>query len=306
MAAASFIDDVFNAASYGADSDRLGVRKLWRMRSRRARDRALAVVADFKSRAALESAPLLRQLPAQARQQLLKRSSLVAFDRGEMICRQGENKRELYVLLSGRAAVRKRKSGGRRQTVMIFEAGSIFGETGFFLARPRMADVSALEPCVALEVRHDDGVAELDPQRSVEIRDRIWFLQALASSSFLRDLPGEAHDALGALGTSRSFAAGTAIVREGESGDECYFIVQGEASAHQGGAVISKMGAGDAFGEIALLRLQPTRSATVMADTDVLAMELKGARLWELMSSNLLLAIEIERLGLRRLQRDRA
>ena len=306
LVALSFLDDIANAVSYGANADRVGVRRLWRLRSRRTRDRALADAASFKNRAALESAPVLRQLSPAGREAVIKRSALVSYDKGEAICRQGDAKRELYVLLSGRAAVQVRKSGGRRKTVMVFEPGSVFGEVGFFLGQTRTADVIALEPCVALEIRRQGELGELDPERSGELRDRIRFLQALASSSFLRDLPGEAHDALAALGHPRSFPAGTRIVREGEAGDECYFVVQGTATAIQGRDPVSKLGPGDAFGEIALLRLQPFRTATVVTDVDMLAMELKGARLWELMSAHLSLALEIERLAQHRLARDAA
>ena len=306
LLAAAFLDDLLNAVTYGQDSDRLGVRRMWRMRSRSSTDRAFAEAGDFKSRAALESAPLLRQLSPIAREQLIQRSTLVSYARGDLICRQGEAKRDLFVLLSGRASIERCKSGGRRQRVMILQAGSIFGETGFFLAKPRTADVRALDACVALEIRRGEDAGELDPERSTELRDRIWFLQALASSSFLKDLPGEAHDALASLGHPRSFASGEVVVREGESGEDCYFIIQGRARTVKAGSTIGTMGPGDAFGEIALLRLQQTRSATVIADTVLQTMELKGARLWELLSSNLLLAIEIERLAHRRLTKDEA
>jgi CRP-like cAMP-binding protein len=304
LAGAAFVDDIVNALAYGAGSDRLGIRRLWRMRSRRAKDRAFGGALDFKSRGVLESAPLLRQLSPTHRQELIRRSAIVSFRPGEAICRQGEKRRELYVLLSGRASVEARKSAGRRRKIMDLEAGSIFGEVGFFLGQARTADVIALEPSVALEIRRDASSAELDPARSSELRDRIRFLQALASSSFLRDLPGEAHDALAALGEPRAFQAGSVVVREGDAGDECYFIVDGRATASRSGKQASKLGPGDVFGEIALLRLQPKRTATVVADENLLTMELKGSRLWELMSSNLLLAVEIERLALRRLDRD--
>lgn len=62
--------------------------------------------------------------------------------------------------------------------------------------------------------------------------------------------------------------AGTAIVREGEPGNEFYIIEAGEALASAAGLDLRRLGAGDFFGEIALLRAVP-RTATVTALTDL-------------------------------------
>ena len=62
--------------------------------------------------------------------------------------------------------------------------------------------------------------------------------------------------------------AGSVLVREGEPGSEFYVIVEGSASASIGGTHVNTMGAGDFFGEMALLDCAP-RSATVVATSDV-------------------------------------
>jgi hypothetical protein len=63
-------------------------------------------------------------------------------------------------------------------------------------------------------------------------------------------------------------AAGTTILREGESGRDYFLIESGVVDVSVGGRPISSASAGEGFGEIALLRDVP-RTATVVARTDV-------------------------------------
>jgi MFS family permease len=61
--------------------------------------------------------------------------------------------------------------------------------------------------------------------------------------------------------------AGDPVITEGAEGDRFYVIESGALTASHQGQVLSQMGPGDPFGEIALLRDVP-RTATVVADTD--------------------------------------
>jgi MFS family permease len=62
-------------------------------------------------------------------------------------------------------------------------------------------------------------------------------------------------------------APGDAVITEGAEGDRFYVIESGACTATFQGEVLSQMGPGDPFGEIALLRDVP-RTATVTADAD--------------------------------------
>jgi hypothetical protein len=70
------------------------------------------------------------------------------------------------------------------------------------------------------------------------------------------------------------FRAGDAVFRQGDHGDGFYVVVDGEVMVAPAGRPAVTLGAGDSFGEIALLRDVP-RTATVIARTDaeLLALE---------------------------------
>jgi CRP-like cAMP-binding protein len=70
--------------------------------------------------------------------------------------------------------------------------------------------------------------------------------------------------------TRLQFEAGTVMAREGHQGHEFLAIVDGQARVEIRGQTIATLGAGDFFGEIALLDGGP-RTATVVAETDVVA-----------------------------------
>ncbi len=65
-----------------------------------------------------------------------------------------------------------------------------------------------------------------------------------------------------------SLPAGTDLIREGESGDALFVILDGDATVRHGDLEINRVGPGAYFGELAVLDGEP-RSATVAALTDV-------------------------------------
>ena len=75
----------------------------------------------------------------------------------------------------------------------------------------------------------------------------------------------------------RRFAAGDVIAQEGQGGVGFFVIEDGEARVEIDGREVSRLGAGDYFGEIALIAESP-RTATVTAETDLTAL---GLTSWE-------------------------
>ncbi len=71
----------------------------------------------------------------------------------------------------------------------------------------------------------------------------------------------------------RRFSPGHAVALEGEGGLVFFVVESGEASVEVHGEEVGTLGAGDSFGEIALIDRRP-RTATVTAKTDLVAYSL--------------------------------
>ena len=92
-------------------------------------------------------------------------------------------------------------------------------------------------------------------------------LRVLASVPIFAPLPGGSLEHLASRLVPLRVNAGNAIVREGDAGDRFYIVADGDLDVSQDGMVISELGPGGYFGEIALLR-DTTRTASVTARTD--------------------------------------
>ncbi len=106
--------------------------------------------------------------------------------------------------------------------------------------------------------------------------------QMLEALPLLQFLPSAARDRIIASSEVMTFGFGTAIVREGETADALYVLVEGRARAVKNAArdgttngeiSLGMLKRGDTFGEIALLE-QTTRTLTVRASGDVTVLRL--------------------------------
>jgi MFS family permease len=93
-------------------------------------------------------------------------------------------------------------------------------------------------------------------------------LRLLGGTPIFAPLPGTTLEHVAARLTPLRIEPGDVIVRQGDAADRFYIIAEGEVEVSQDGMPVSELGAGDYFGEIALMRDVP-RTATVTARTPV-------------------------------------
>ncbi|MDF5728738.1 MAG: cyclic nucleotide-binding domain-containing protein [Rhizonema sp. PD38] len=90
----------------------------------------------------------------------------VLFTTNDIIFRQGEEGRSLYIVVSGRVKVYI-----SNQQLAVFSQGESFGEMSVFDAQPRSASATALEPCKCLELTQEQlyNAIEETPEIAINI-----------------------------------------------------------------------------------------------------------------------------------------
>jgi CRP/FNR family cyclic AMP-dependent transcriptional regulator len=101
--------------------------------------------------------------------------------------------------------------------------------------------------------------------------------EALRRVPLFADLDDDELTQVALLFKERNFTAGETVVREGVEGAAFFLIESGEAKVTVRGTERASLGAGDHFGEIALID-EGVRSATIAATTDLVCY---GLTLWE-------------------------
>jgi CRP-like cAMP-binding protein len=98
-------------------------------------------------------------------------------------------------------------------------------------------------------------------------------LEALSQVPMFSQLPHRALERLERITRQRSFRPGETIVKEGDEGVGFFMITTGKVEVTRAGKQLNSLGAGEFFGEMALLD-NHRRSATVVATepTDCLVM----------------------------------
>lgn len=82
------------------------------------------------------------------------------------------------------------------------------------------------------------------------------------------DLDTRERESIASSMKERTFAAGDTVAREGEGGVGFFVIEDGTAKVSVGGEERRRLGAGDYFGEIALIS-EGARTATITAETEL-------------------------------------
>jgi serine/threonine protein kinase len=143
-----------------------------------------------------------------------------------------------------------------------------------------------------------DEVADEAPQ----VRALAERLRALHAAPLFASLDGHELLPVASAVEVRGFSAGEALVREGERGDALWVLVSGTVEVTAQGKTLNVLGPPACFGEIALVD-RSTRTASVVAQTDVMALTLTAERFDGLVKQHGAIALGVMRLMAERLRR---
>ena len=96
--------------------------------------------------------PFVHPLNEMERSELADTAELHGFSAGEIIIREGDPGRSIYVILSGRVRVFTRDFEGNEEELAILEEGQFFGEMSLLTGKSRSAYVSALDSSMLMEL----------------------------------------------------------------------------------------------------------------------------------------------------------
>jgi CRP-like cAMP-binding protein len=181
--------------------------------------------------------------------------------------------------------------------------GEYFGERALLHRAPRAATVVATEPgrLFVLEQSAFDALLSSDLAVRSRLEGALVYRQDVAEMPLFRDLSPTELDVLLARLAPLSVGPGEVVIRQGDSGERFYVVRSGGVDVERDGVVLAHLGAGEAFGEIALL-LDVPRTATVTATETTVLLTLEAQDCRDLLAGYLGRAGELEQLSHLRLR----
>eukprot|EP00121_Abeoforma_whisleri_P008550 Awhi_evm1s7849 len=158
------------------------------------------------------------------------------------------------------------------QEAHAYKPGDYFGEFAMCTNLPHTNSAVAKEKSVLFSLNGSDFLQFLKQVKEVRSFWKAYFHKTVKNSMisqlkrfnvpFLADFTEDHYSMAAELTSVSQFLPDSVIFREGDKGDCFYMIAKGEVQVSVKGQTVAKMGAGEYFGEIALVK-DVSRTATV-------------------------------------------
>ncbi|CBZ51945.1 putative CAMP-dependent protein kinase regulatory subunit [Neospora caninum Liverpool] len=214
----------------------------------------------------IESSFLFSSLDIEDLEIVINAFQEVSVKKGTVIIRQGDDGDRLYLIETGEVDVMKKFPGEKENKFLCkMRPGDAFGELALMYNAPRAATVIAADDMLLWALDRDSFTNIV---RDAAAKKREVFEESLKEVRILEDMdPYERSKLSDALRTA-TYEDGDVIIKEGETGDTFYILLEGTAEAIKNDKVVMEYKKGGFFGELALLKDQP-RAATVVAKSHV-------------------------------------
>jgi CRP-like cAMP-binding protein len=240
---------------------------------RRARARALDLSAFVQYPEQFLPMPFFSELPATLFPAAVQALRLIRGGDGDLVIREGEPGRAFYFVASGQVRVFGKAAGKVVEYTQLHE-GALFGEMALYTDQPRTASVAVLGEADLLEIDRDTvnrlsaEVPAVAERIETFARERV-LKNLLATSPLFKPFDHKQQMDLLERFEGHQVEPGTVLIREGEVGKGLFVLLLGRVEVVRAGAggaeqTVARLGAGDLFGEMALLGENAT-NATVRA-----------------------------------------
>lgn len=194
---------------------------------------------------------------------------------GVELINQGDcNAETFYIIESGKFAIEIDE-----KEVDCYDKGKCFGELALMHDAPRAATVRALEDSViwTMERHAFRNVLKYGDEKAHKQR-----VSWLSKVDLLKNLTWRQLGMISTAFEERSYKKDEVIIKDGDSGDRFYMIMQGEVVWKTSSGENGRRGPGEYFGERALIN-NTTRNATITAVCDSVCLELQKSDFLELL-----------------------
>jgi cAMP-dependent protein kinase regulator len=225
--------------------------------------------------------PLFSELNEQELQLLLEHIQVKTFQKGALICCEGETGDSLFVISRGEVVVNKQMPNGKEVWVRNLKEGNFFGELGFFTDQKRHATVKSLTECEILEISQSDleGMVKNHPHIK-EVLQNLFKKRVLdiffELSPFFSSLNAVEREEIFKRLRFHRIPEETILFKGGEPPASLYMVKSGEVEMftrnRQGKKIVlATLGSGNIFGEIGPLFNKPrTTSAKTTQPSELL------------------------------------
>lgn len=240
--------------------------------------------------AIVKNLSLFTSLDDQSRKQLLSTVEYKTFPAQSLIIQEGDYGAKMYVILNGKVEVFATSDDGYETILSELSQGDYFGEQVLLPNNNgyRTASIRALTNATTLIISKQSFTELLEQNHSLVnslevIGEKNLNQKLLQESALFRaiQVDSDIKDYVQKI----TFLPGENVIREGETADDIYIILEGQVEVYQKvenqQVKRNSLGPGRYFGELAFINNEP-RNATVKAKTPLTVLALNGKRFGEI------------------------
>ncbi len=253
----------------------------------------------------IKSVPIFQSLPATILEEMTRTAKIHNLGSGMTLFKEGQNSTDLYYIIDGRIGIYKTRKDKTKFQVLQLPKDSIFGEGGFFLVQPRSGDAVTLQPTKILRIKRPEAIKpnSVIPVPLAELfQKKIWAFQSLSHSRVFQHTPSELLMQIVNGGHLFELPPNQTILKQNDLSDSVWVVVEGECRAVTDNSVNGDLKDGDVFGEIGVI-WNTRRTATIFTTKLTILLRIEALHMYQIMSSNLNLAVSLQNLGSERLHR---